>query len=493
MLYQDAAHAWDDDQVLMLSKRRTSVLTSRPIPVSQYEQVHLSTYVHYTKPGIRTWQKIGAGAAGLAIGSLPYLLDPGNGEGGSRYSNLRKGAPLVGVAVASLPFVLNQRHPRPKKRHQRPKAGNNGWFVPNAYVSYQLYDTSGNLIQSNRRMISREAKESWQKLELTIDIPEDGYLSLELGNLSKQPVWMDGLHYEERQQTIKYTDTNGTYHQITTPIDTTTTDTTTTKPPTKVGSGDGLVASVSGYWRCFEICIGRIQNVSNTSMIDDEEYCWEECEYIPIPTNPSPRPTVPPVSPNPPDGGPGGNPGVPGGNPGGGANGDGGPPASDSFSNRGGPDEVSYYNDECQAMKRLLEVQKNHKKEAVGLLLTNGHMIILPWGENGTYDSETTNVLENEDGNIIYSLYRDETDGIWKVTLADWSEGNAPKMETFEVAAHFHSHPNESQRNVPSDNDKAFAGGFYKGIPEYNIINEGYIVQYDQNGVVNKERNNECK
>ncbi|MFP4094121.1 MAG: hypothetical protein ACLFUB_06525, partial [Cyclobacteriaceae bacterium] len=76
VVYQDAAHSYDDAQVILLSKERVPVLRSHLLPVQVGDEIALSTYVHYSSASnSKTWQNIGAAAAGLAIGSLPYMLD----------------------------------------------------------------------------------------------------------------------------------------------------------------------------------------------------------------------------------------------------------------------------------------------------------------------------------------------------------------------------------------------------------------------------------
>ena len=273
-LYQDAAHAYDDASVLMLSKRGTSVLTSQMIPVTQHEQVHLQSYLHYTKLGARTWQKIGASAAGLAIGSLPYLLDRRGNEGTYYSPGFQKAAPLMGAAVASLPFLLEQKRKRRGSRAFKYSLKRNGLFVPNAYVRYTLYNQERHIVKSGYQMINREAKEGWQKVELIIDIPEDGYLSLELGNQSKRPVWVDGLHYETKRRHIKHTDLEGNNHIINIPVDISNADIKTEMFDNVISSnGKANNGECGGYYDCYEICVGP--GIS--------QVCNQQCDFVPFP------------------------------------------------------------------------------------------------------------------------------------------------------------------------------------------------------------------
>ncbi|MDQ3536476.1 MAG: hypothetical protein M3421_12715 [Bacteroidota bacterium] len=49
VIYQDAAHAYDDDQVIMLSKMRVPVLQSRLIPVQKGDNFVVEVNTHYTR------------------------------------------------------------------------------------------------------------------------------------------------------------------------------------------------------------------------------------------------------------------------------------------------------------------------------------------------------------------------------------------------------------------------------------------------------------
>ncbi len=196
VLYQDAAHAYDDPTVIMLSKRRTSLLQSRLIPVRQGETVSFETHVHYTRSKTKTWQKVGAAAAGLAIGSLPYVLNR-DAEGRSDNDWLKTAAPLAGAGVAALPLILDQRKGKPISRSVSAPRVKNGLFVPNAYLRYKLYDAKGYLLKTETQSIDKQAKDAWQRLALQEEIAQDGYMMIELGNDSQRPVWMDGLQIEQ--------------------------------------------------------------------------------------------------------------------------------------------------------------------------------------------------------------------------------------------------------------------------------------------------------
>ena len=192
VLYQDAAHAYDDAEVIMLNRQRVPVLASRLIPVRQGDQIVLEANIHYTLEKTKTWQKVGAVAAGLAIGSLPYILENGsNAEKSSNTGLLQKLAPLAGTSVASLPFVLEKSRKKPVSGSRSASIGKNGILVPDAYMRYRLYDAQGKLLKSGHQTIDRQAKNAWQKLVLQEEISQDGYLQMELGNDSKRPVWIE--------------------------------------------------------------------------------------------------------------------------------------------------------------------------------------------------------------------------------------------------------------------------------------------------------------
>lgn len=168
MLYKDAAHAYDDDQVILLTKERVTQLSSRLVPVQAGDEISLSTYVHYSSaPAKKTWQKIGATAAGIAIGSLPYLLDRGgaSSEGNPGNDLWKQVAPLAGAGVATLPFVLSKRKGKAiSKKISIPKSKNshrgNGLFVPDAYLSYTFYDVDGKVLSSDVQIIDKHAKDA---------------------------------------------------------------------------------------------------------------------------------------------------------------------------------------------------------------------------------------------------------------------------------------------------------------------------------------------
>lgn len=207
MLYKDAArrgygHAYDDDQVILLSKQRVPQLSSRLIPVQAGDEISLSTYVHYSSaPAKKTWQKIGAAAAGLAIGSLPHLLDrdKANREGSAGNDLLKKAAPLIGAGVAALPFVLNKRKGKAISKNLNMPESKNGWFVPDAYLSYTFYDLEGKVIANEVKSIDKHAKDAWQQLSLGFISPQGGFVQVELGNGSRRPVWMDRFMFNHTE------------------------------------------------------------------------------------------------------------------------------------------------------------------------------------------------------------------------------------------------------------------------------------------------------
>ena len=194
-LYEDANHAYDDASVIVLGKGQTSQLQSPLLPVHQGDVVDITTYVHYTRKKAKTWQKVGAMAAGIVISSLPTLLDKRSSkEENVNNGLLERAAPLVGAGVASLPFLVDRKKDKAINREViTTPTGKNGWIVPDAYLKYTFYDRDGSRVKSEIRTIDKQAKNSWQALTVHDRINQDGYVSIELGNSSKRPIWMDGL------------------------------------------------------------------------------------------------------------------------------------------------------------------------------------------------------------------------------------------------------------------------------------------------------------
>lgn len=201
VLYQDQAHAYDDPAVIVLSRKKIPTITSRLIPVRKGDIMELGSYVHYTRDGSNSWQKVGTIAAGLAIGSLPYLIDQNtNSEGVIDNSLLKRVAPVAGAGVASIPFILDKRHRQSVRRRANGFVPKNGWFVPDAYLKYTLFDDQGVLLTSEYQALDKTAKDSWQKLSLTAEATQNGYMTVEIGNQSKRPVWFDQLETVHRSR-----------------------------------------------------------------------------------------------------------------------------------------------------------------------------------------------------------------------------------------------------------------------------------------------------
>ena len=166
--------------------------------------------MHYSSaPAKKTWHKIGAAAAGLAIGSLPHLLDgnKANREGSAGNDLLEKAALLVGAGVAALPFVLNTRKGKAISKNLNMPESKNGLFVPNAYLSYTFYDLDGKVLTSDVQSIDKHAKDAWQQLSLHAVAPQDGYVQVEVGNGSKRPVWIEKMSMQKQSWKVSSPDT----------------------------------------------------------------------------------------------------------------------------------------------------------------------------------------------------------------------------------------------------------------------------------------------
>jgi hypothetical protein len=253
VLYQDAAHAYDDSKVILLSEKQIPVLRSHLLPVRRGDVLKIETHVHYTKNKTKTWQKIGAGAAGLAIGSLPYLLDRRqSGEETSSRGLLGKAAPLAGVGVATLPFAINTKGKRKQiGRSITAPTQRNGWLVPNAYLRYHFYNTKGQLIYRREQLIDRQAKDAWQSLALVEPVTEDGYMQIEVGNSSRQPVWMDGITLRRRHNDTGRESHLSAFADV--PFSGDLPDTTSTDKPTGTSLPDSIVANSGGNCPNWEV------------------------------------------------------------------------------------------------------------------------------------------------------------------------------------------------------------------------------------------------
>ena len=205
MLYQDAAHAYDDENVILLSRKRVPSLQSELIPVKKGDNFLLEVNAHYTKGNTgQVLKRIGTTAAGVVIATLPRVLSSRQDTEEGLSKPLEKGLIAVGTGLALSPLVVNkiQQH-RLNKQLFSPNI-HNGLNIPDAYLRYNLYNKEGLLIESEHRAINKEAKDAWQKLYLRKEIEEDGYMDIDLVNTSKQPVWLDGfkLSYTSQEAVI---------------------------------------------------------------------------------------------------------------------------------------------------------------------------------------------------------------------------------------------------------------------------------------------------
>lgn len=197
-LYQDQAHAYDDAEVIMLSKRRTSVLSSSMIPVEAGERVVFKSVVHYSSsPSRSLLKKVGTSAAGLAMGSLPYLLDGSSSESDLN-EGLKKTTPLLGIGMAALPWIKKKPSTQLPSTKLSYSTGKNGIFTPNAYLKYNRYNAKGILVESQVQTIDKQARDAWQQLTVYQTIEEPGFIQVELGNTSRRPVWFEQVKLTRR-------------------------------------------------------------------------------------------------------------------------------------------------------------------------------------------------------------------------------------------------------------------------------------------------------
>ncbi|MDQ3394494.1 MAG: hypothetical protein M3512_10345 [Bacteroidota bacterium] len=383
---------------------------------------------------------------------------PGSGD------LLKKVAPLAGVGVATLPFIFNKRKDKPIGRKIHPPKLRNGLFVPDAYLKYNFYDGEGVLLESDYMALDKNAKGNWQKLYLTKQVAQDGFVSIEMGNNSRRPVWFDQmkLTHSSRGQKMDAAGEPGkdlsleggddvTTNKIicdlicvTTPYSTTCNSTDCYDDGTGPGYVDDPVEDCMLYYGDADFC---------------DCYVFGQCNDGESPFNP------------------------PGG--GGGAGPDyGNQPIDNQFL----PEVID---GECNGYDKMLALQSEHNKEQVGLLTTTGEVIILPWDNNEKTLSSTYTKYYDADKKVILALYQEY--GVWFVDLADYSSGS-PRFTTYEVAAHIHSHPANGNENTPSPDDEDFAspGSEFGGMDSYYIINDHSIVEYDSNGVMGVFSIDEC-
>ncbi|WP_223816249.1 DUF6443 domain-containing protein [Adhaeribacter rhizoryzae] len=65
--------------------------------------------------------------------------------------------------------------------------------VPQAYLKYMVYDSTGSYISSHYQVLSQQAKDSWEKLELAYIAEQDGYVEVFTATESGEEVFFDDL------------------------------------------------------------------------------------------------------------------------------------------------------------------------------------------------------------------------------------------------------------------------------------------------------------
>ncbi|WP_190277641.1 DUF6443 domain-containing protein [Adhaeribacter rhizoryzae] len=65
--------------------------------------------------------------------------------------------------------------------------------VPQAYLKYIVYDSTGHYISSHYQVLSQQAKDSWEKLELEYIAEQDGYVEVFTATESGEEVFFDDL------------------------------------------------------------------------------------------------------------------------------------------------------------------------------------------------------------------------------------------------------------------------------------------------------------
>lgn len=63
--------------------------------------------------------------------------------------------------------------------------------VPRASIKYDFYDKDSTLVASEVKYLEHDAANAWQKLEVGLKAPQDGYVLVSMQNASVQDVWFD--------------------------------------------------------------------------------------------------------------------------------------------------------------------------------------------------------------------------------------------------------------------------------------------------------------
>jgi hypothetical protein len=144
--------------------------------------------------------------------------------------------------------------------------------------------------------------------------------------------------------------------------------------------------------------------------------------------------------------------------------------------------DIEYVQNKCLGYKRMLDLQKQERKEVAAFVTTDGQVFILPIGSNNTeIRSETSTKYFDNNGNVVFVVKQNASTGVWELRTFDYSLDPNFGTETFyQLAAHVHTHPSNGNENIASDLDMNFDPN-YPGLSKY-IVNNHDLVPYDSSG-----------
>jgi hypothetical protein len=481
VLHYDAAHAYDDPTVMVLSRRTHNEMSSRLLTVHEGERFSVEVQAHYTVKN-DNWLRFVSGATGLGLVVSPLVktdMTP-NGQDAAN-SPKRSASPLVGVALITAPSWIKAMDGQRKHKNKV----KNGASVPDAYIYYKLFDQTGKLIEQSEAVITREAKDAWKQLKLNTEVQHDGFLEVGIRNYSRRAVYVDALKLDIfTKPQLQLADSLSIFPRTPGDLDdepaVSQSNNESKYDPTDMeefgedsGTGKGGDAYVAFCWNH----IAYTPGVPGAGV-----HTYRECEEYPIDRVISGSGQIgfryPQYS---------------GGNSGGGgggastASGNGASSMPTPFqgvvNNQTTPEMVST---RCAAYKQMLATQAKEKKEVAAFVMTSGEVLILPWGGNSHDISITGWIYMDGNNRIIWRIFVDN--GVFKATYGDYSQGEIATFTTFYIKDHIHTHP--PLTSLSEDDIEFSTIGDFAGIGNFYILENNRIKQYLGKKIINSNRHN---
>jgi hypothetical protein len=171
LLNQNLARTGENSLLLNGITGNSYFTLSKLIPVVANEQVHIQTYVTYS----RKPRKFGNVLPMLGAGAIYSQQQKSNAVSEARaLATSRRTFPYVGAGIA---LTLRGR------KQQR--------GLPKAYLQYIVYDADTAFVRAGMKSIDRSARDHWQDLTMLMTVPKDGFLQVVFINESKQQVRAD--------------------------------------------------------------------------------------------------------------------------------------------------------------------------------------------------------------------------------------------------------------------------------------------------------------